>query len=70
MGKAIRGVAIALLIGAMTLGLAACASPDDSVSVGYPGYRTLPPGQQVSRASSGTSNGQGCVPPPGRSATC
>lgn len=67
--SAARPWAVALVLG-MTLWLAACESPDESVSVGYPGYRTLPAGDRVSWPSSGTSNGAGCVPPPGRSANC
>lgn len=59
-----------VLAGAVVLALGACQNPDQRVTVGYRGYRTLPPGDGVSWPSSGTSNGRGCVPPPGRSAEC
>jgi len=59
-----------LLAGVAALALGGCQNPDQRVTVGYPGYRTLPPGDQVSWPSSGTSNGRGCVPPPGQAARC
>ncbi|MGH8326778.1 MAG: hypothetical protein ACRET2_08465 [Steroidobacteraceae bacterium] len=58
----------ALLLGAAALALGACANPNETVKVGWPGYRTLPPGHAVSWPSSGTSNGAGCVPAPGEPA--
>jgi hypothetical protein len=65
-----RAGAAALVLGGTVIGLSACANPDETVTVGYADYRTLPPGNQPSRPSSGTSNGAGCVPPPGQSARC
>jgi hypothetical protein len=59
-----------VLVGAAALALGGCQNPDERVPVGYRGYRTLPPGSEVSWPSSGTSNGRGCVPAPGRSADC
>jgi hypothetical protein len=68
--SATRSFALALALGAVAFGLASCESPDETVAVGCRGYRTLPPGNRVSWPSSGTSNGAGCVPPPGYSANC
>lgn len=63
--------ALALLaLLAATAGLASCDAPNRPVQVGYPGYRTLPPGDAVSWPSSGQSNGAGCVPPQGERHRC
>lgn len=63
-------LSIAVLASLLGVGLAACQNPNQHVVVGYPGYRTLPAGNQVSWPSSGTSNGAGCVPAAGKSTSC